>query len=167
MLCFNCECIIMRGCTFWLEGQILNVHSLQHQWFLPFHTFPLLSLWVLNEVCKHVLVRACAHACTSEQFYFSLCVRAKADVKACAFSLPSLLCSGLSRGRMGAERRRKYSHSWFGHCGGGGGGEGEEHYSHWCSGCMAKTPRSFRKGAYSRLDVTQRTGLEDGCWAPL
>lgn len=30
---------------------------------------------------------------------------------------------------------------------------------------MAKTPRSFRKAAYSRLDVTRRTGLEDGCWA--
>lgn len=99
----------------------------------------------------------------SEQFDFSLCVCVKRTWRHVPFlSCPSSVQSrqGLSRVRIkGVQEEEKVLPQliwllW-----------GEEHYSHWCSGRMAETPRTFRKGAYSRLDVTRRTGLEDGCWA--
>lgn len=49
---------------------------------------------------------ACAHACMSEQFdfFFSLYV-CEANVKACAFSLTSLLCSAPARSERGENKR--------------------------------------------------------------
>lgn len=133
------------------------------------HILIVIPLGSIRGVCVSVCcVQACAHTCMCAcvhvwAIWFFPLYACEADVKACAFSLPSLLCSaqqGLSRARIkGAQEEEKVLPQliwplW-----------GEEHYSHWCSGRMVETPRSFRKGAYSRLDVTRRTGLEDGCWA--
>lgn len=127
------------------------------------HILIVIPLGIRWGVCKHAVIRACAHACMSEQFDFSLCMHAKRTWRHVPFlSRPSSVQprQGLSRARIkGAQEEEKVLPQliwplW-----------GEEHYSHWCSGRMAETPRSFRKGAYSRLDVTRRTGLEDGCWA--
>lgn len=174
LLCNHHENIQLRRVSpplaIWKTAFQPKVFSSRRQTAQCFPSFPssLLSLSVLGEVwvcavCKHALIRACAHACMSEQFDFSLCMRAKRTWRHVPFlSCPSSVQprQGLSRARIkGAREEEKVLPQliwplW-----------GEEHYSHWCSGRMAETPRSFRKGAYSRLDVTRRTGLEDGCWA--
>lgn len=143
----------------WTTAFKLKVVPLQRQTIqyfpFPFHTFSLLSLFVWDEVCvcvsvcavcKHALICACAHACMSEQFDFSLCMRVKRTWRHVPFlSRPSSVQpqQGLSRARIkGAREEEKVPPQliwplW-----------GEEHYSHWCSGRMAKTPRSFRKGLF-------------------
>lgn len=96
------------------------------------------------QACAHTLMCACVHVWAI--WFFSL-YACEADVKACAFSLPRPSSvqpqQGLSRARIkGAREEEKVPPQliwplW-----------GEEHYSHWCSGRMAKTPRSFRKGLF-------------------
>lgn len=150
---------------------VFNTQRHTIQYFLSFHTSPLLSLFVWDErcVCHCVLcasMRSYVHvrmrACLSNLIFPFVCVWSGREGM-CLFSpRPSSVQpqQGLSRARIKGPREEERVPPqliwplW-----------GEEHYSHWCSGRMAKTPRSFRKGAYSGLDVTCRTGLEDGCWA--
>lgn len=114
---------------------------------------------VSKQACAHSCVCACVHVWAIWFFFFSLCVRVKRTWRHVPFlSCPSPVQprQGLSRvrrkgGRIGGKKaappcyppapQPPHTHSWFGHC------RGEEHYSHWCSGRMAKTPRSFRKGS--------------------
>lgn len=77
------------------------------------------AVWICVQACAHILVYACVHVWA---IGVSLCA-CEADVKACAFSLPSLLCWAPAwseqENEKGSEGRGKSSHSWSGLCGEG------------------------------------------------
>lgn len=80
--------------------------------FLPFtHSHCCPSLYEMRCVCQYALIYACAHACMSKQFDFSLCIRVKRTWRHVPFlSRPSSvqLLQGLSRARIkGAKEEEK------------------------------------------------------------
>lgn len=109
----------MRGSyplsAIWAPALKLKVFPFQQPDFSPFSFFshvpivvPLWMRWRVY-VCVGVQACACVHvrmrACLSNLiFFFSLYV-CEADVKACAFSLASLLCSAPARSERGENKR--------------------------------------------------------------
>lgn len=100
-------------------------------------------------------------ASLSNLIFFSLCV-CEADVKACAFSLSSLLCSAPARSEQGENKRGRR----------GGESAPTVDLAIVRSGntipidavdARLKPPEALGRGAYSRLDVTCSNGCKDGC----
>lgn len=95
-----------------IEGQLLSGrcfpwHPQTIHCFPAFRKFSLLVLLVLDEVCA-CSVQALAYMCACvhvwASWFFSL-YACKADVKVCAFFLPSLLCSDPARSEQGENKR--------------------------------------------------------------